>query len=700
MQYQYERGMIVIEDGILSGKSFPLGATMTAGGVNFCVFSKNCRKIELLLFDDENALKPSRVIELDHDLNKTFYYWHIFIKGIGEGQLYGYRVYGDQNPSEGMRFDGTKVLVDPYANAVVSRQRYNRDDACRYGSNCHSAMLSVIVDRRRYDWGEDLHLNRPFAKSVIYELHVGSFTKNENSNVSFGKNGTYAGLIEKIPYLKELGITAVELMPIQQFDPFDAPVGKENWWGYSPVAFFAPHNGYSYRTDPLGPVDEFRDMVKALHQADIEVILDVVFNHTAEGDYNGPTLSFRGFENEAYYILDRNKALYADYSGCGNTVNSNYSIVRRLILDCLRYWVAEMHVDGFRFDLASVMSRDEWGVPLKSPPILWDIESDPVLAGTKIIAEAWDAGGLYQVGSFIGHKWAEWNGQFRDDVRKFIKGEEYTVGKLAARITGSRDIYTDPNREPNRSINFITCHDGFTLNDLVSYNEKHNLDNGEDNRDGTNDNFSWNCGVEGKTDDQYIEYLRLKQIKNFITILLISEGTPMLLMGDEIRRTKRGNNNTYCHNNELNWFDWSLVEKNKGLLEFVKKMIDFTKKHDIFNLEEFWEDKRSAHKPCLTWHGIHPWQPDWSGNSHILAFRLHYPETGILMYFMINSSWKDEYFQLFRTAHGYCWYKIIDTANDSPDDFVDLKIADAISDEKCLVRSRSIVMLMEAKEVN
>ena len=392
-------------------------------------------------------------------------------------------------------------------------------------------------------------------------MHVRGFTRHPNSGVGEKTRGTYAGLIEKIPYLQQLGITAVELLPVFQFDAQDCPPGKINYWGYAPISFFAPHQAYSSRQDPLGPVDEFRDMVKALHRAGIEVILDVVFNHTAEGDQRGPTLCFRGIDNPTYYILEEGGAWYANYTGCGNTLNANHPIVRRMIVDSLRYWVEHMHVDGFRFDLASILSRDANGHPLPNPPVLWDIESDPALAGTKLIAEAWDAAGLYQVGSFVGDAWREWNGRFRDDVRDFFRGEPGSLRRVADRMVGSPEIYGHKQREAEQSINFVTCHDGFTLNDLVSYNEKHNEANGEDNRDGANDNRSWNCGVEGPTDDPAVEKLRNRQVKNFLTITLMSLGTPMILMGDEVRRTQLGNNNAYCHDNELSWFDWTLLEQ-------------------------------------------------------------------------------------------------------------------------------------------
>ena len=430
-------------------------------------------------------------------------------------------------------------------------------------------MKSVVVDPAAYDWEGDAPLRRPSAQTIIYEMHVRGFTRHPSSGVGERTRGTYAGLIEKIPYLQQLGITAVELLPVFQFDAQDCPPGKVNYWGYAPVSFFAPHQAYSSRRDPLGPVDEFRDMVKALHRAGIEVILDVVFNHTAEGDQRGPTLCFRGLDNTAYYILEDDRARYANYTGTGNTLNANHPIVRRMIVDSLRYWVEEMHVDGFRFDLASILARDASGQPLPNPPVLWDIESDPVLAGTKLIAEAWDAAGLYQVGSFIGDSWKEWNGRFRDDVRDFFRGAPGSVARVADRLVGSPEIYGHEEREAEQSVNFVTCHDGFTLNDLVSYDRKHNEANGEDNRDGADDNRSWNCGVEGPTDDPAIERLRNRQVKNFLTVTLLSLGMPMILMGDEVRRTQFGNNNAYCQDNEISWFDWTLVEKHADVHRFV-----------------------------------------------------------------------------------------------------------------------------------
>ena len=681
----------------LPGQSYPLGATCTPDGVNFCVFSKNCDAVELHLFDDVDDGTPSRVIRLDPERNRTFYYWHVLLPDVEPGQLYSYRVDGPHDPAQGLRFDGQKLLLDPYARAIAVGDNYDRRAAKHPGDNAAHAMKSVVVSGDHYDWEGDTHIRLPYASTVIYEMHVRGFTQHPSADVPPEKRGTYAGVIEKIPYLQSLGITAVELLPIQQFDPQDAPGDLPNYWGYSPIGFFAPHQGYSSRTDPLGPVDEFRDMVKALHQAQIEVILDVVYNHTAEGDHHGPTLCFRGLENRAYYIpYPGDPTRYANYAGTGNTLNTNHSIVRRMIIDSLRYWVSEMHVDGFRFDLASVMARDEWGKPLKSPPILWEIESDPVLAGTKIIAEAWDAAGLYQVGSFIGHRWAEWNGQFRDDVRRFVKGDDHTVEKLAARITGSPDLYPQRDREPNRSINFVTCHDGFTLNDLVSYNRKHNRANQERNRDGADANYSWNCGpqtMEGPTDDPAIQALRCRQIKNLLTILFVSQGTPMILMGDEIRRTQRGNNNAYCQDNEISWFDWGGVDEHADLLRFTRNLIEFTQERPVFREERFWtaSDRAPQH---FTWHGVRLDAPDWGAHSHSLAFELNHPHYDDHLHIMLNAYWEPLAFELPALPAGIDWYRIIDTARASPEDFRWPDEAPRVDQDRYQLAARSAVMLL------
>jgi glycogen operon protein len=658
-------------------------------GVNFCVFSNHGVAVDLLLFDEVEDAKPSRTIRLDPHSNKTAHYWHIFLPKIKSGQLYGYRVHGPYYPKLGCRYDGEKVLLDPYTRAVAVSRKYDRTAAIRPGDNCACALKSVVVNPDLYDWGGDTPLHKPYSETIIYEMHVQGFTKNPNSGVAPDKRGTYAGLIEKIPYLKSLGITAVELLPVQQFDDQDAPGGLTNYWGYSPVAFFAPHSAYSSRRDPLGPVEEFRDMVKALHKAGIEVILDVVFNHTAEGNSKGPTFSFRGLEDQAYYILDP-RGDYFNYTGCGNTVNANHSIVRRLILDCLRYWVSEMHVDGFRFDLASVLSRDEKGVPLVSPPVLWEIDSDPVLAGAKIIAEAWDAAGLYQVGSFVGDRFREWNGRFRDDVRKFFIGKEGMAGDFSNRISGSPDIYPDNAR---RSINFITCHDGFTLNDLVSYNGKRNEQNRQNNTDGSDYNYSWNCGTEGPATDAAVEQLRQRQIKNLLTALLLSQGTPMLLMGDEVRRTQGGNNNAYCQNNETSWFDWSACERHTGTLRFVTKLIRFVRSSGLFSRDDYYDTRGSSEAPGIIWHGVRLAKPDFSYESHTLAYTLRDPEKGDYIHVMINAYWERLTFGIPPPPDGRPWRRVVDTALATPDDISDLKNAPVIDGPDYGLCPRSVVVL-------
>ena len=682
---------------VQTGQSFPIGATIFPYGVNFSVYSKNSTGMDLLLFDRVDDAKPSRIIPLDPNANRTYHYWHVFVPNLRPGQLYAYRAHGPFVPSRGLRYDSEKILLDPYGRSVAIPERYDRILVRQPGDTTAIAMKSVIADLTEFDWRGDRHPRHPYSKTVIYEMHVAGFTKNPNSGVSPEKRGTYAGLIEKIPYLQSLGVTAVELLPVFQFDAQDCPPGRVNYWGYAPVSFFTPHRAYSSKQDAFGPLDEFREMVKSLHQANIEVILDVVFNHTAEGDERGPTYCFKGLENRAYYILEEGQSRYANYTGCGNTFNSNHTVVRRLILDSLRYWVREMHVDGFRFDLASIFSRDENGQPIENPPILWDIEADPVLAGTKLIAEAWDAAGLYQVGSFIGDSWTEWNGKFRDDIRAFLKGDEHTVQRLPARLMASPDLYGHKMRAAEQSINFITCHDGFTLNDLVSYNGKHNEANGENNNDGTNDNLSWNCGEEGPTNNPEVEKIRNRQVKNFLTLNMLSLGTPMLLMGDEVRHTQQGNNNVYCQDNAVSWFDWSLLEKHADILRFTQHLIAH-RLHGVHdrNLDGLSLTER-IDKTRIQWHGVKLNYPDWGDQSRALAFTVQSHHTGLLMHGMMNSYWEPLDFELpvlQYTRPNAVWRQWIDTFKDAPNDIVDFKTAPAITSGQYTVQARSIVMLL------
>jgi glycogen operon protein len=654
--------------------------------------------VELLLFDGEDDARPSRVIPIDPASNRTYHYWHVFVPGVRPGQVYGYRARGRPDPANGMRFDPTKVLLDPYGRAVVVPKNYNRDAARLETDDAATAMKSVVADVSAYDWEGDAPPQRPSSQTIIYEMHVRGFTRHPSSGISEQTRGTYAGVIEKIPYLQQLGITAVELLPVFQFDAQDAPPGLVNYWGYAPVSFFAPHQGYSSRRDPLAPVNEFRDMVKALHRAGIEVVLDVVFNHTAEGDHRGPTLSFRGLDNPTYYILENDRSRYANYSGTGNTLNANHPIVRRLILDSLRYWVEAMHVDGFRFDLASILERDESGNVMPNPPVLWDIESDPALAGTKLVAEAWDAAGLYQVGSFIGDSWKEWNGRFRDDVRSFFRGEDGSVERFADRLIGSPSLYGHKQREAEESVNFVTSHDGFTLNDLVSYDGKHNEANQEDNRDGADDNRSWNCGVEGPTGDPAVEKLRTRQVKNFFTVTILSAGIPMILMGDEVRRTQGGNNNAYCQDNETTWFDWTLLANRADLHRFVTLLNARRVLRDVEPERQRVALNQLIRQADITWHGVRLHEPDWRHSSHGVAFTARLTRERMLFHMILNAYWEPLEFELPSVANGARdpWCRWIDTFLDAPHDIVDWERAPSVPGQTYRTEPRSVVVLFAA----
>ena len=669
-------------------------------GVNFSLYSKNSMALELLLFDDVDDSKPARIIKLDPQLNRTFHYWHVFVRGLKSGQMYGYRANGPFDPKRGHRFDGQKVLLDPYGRGVAIPTNYSREAASSPGDNAVFAMKSVLADLSNYDWEGDAPLYHPFSQSIIYEMHVRGFTRHPSSGVNPELRGTYGGVVEKIPYLKDLGITAVELLPVLQFDEQEAPRGLTNYWGYSPVSFFVPHGSYSFRNGPLDALDEFRDMVKVLHRAGIEVILDVVYNHTAESDQSGPTFCMRGLENSVYYMLEKDKSRYANFSGTGNTLNANHSMVRRLIIDSLHYWVKEMHVDGFRFDLAAILTRDESGQPLVNPPILWSIETDPVLAGTKLIAEAWDAAGLYQVGSFIGDRWKEWNGRFRDDVRSFFRGDPGLVPQVGSRFFASPDLYEHEEREPEQSINFITCHDGFTLNDLVSFNQKHNETNMEGNRDGSDDNLSWNCGEEGSTDNPQIEKLRNRQAKNFLTMTLLALGVPMILMGDEMRRTQRGNNNAYCQDNEISWLDWGLLEQHADIHRFVKRLIRVRRNLDVFSENQGLSLAKLLHQAQIEWHGVKLNQPDWGYNSHSLAFTVQARRDRFHIIFNAFSGALEFEIPPLSGDGKVGWRRVINTYYESPQDFCDWKDAPVIRSSTYLVHPYSIVALVAETRLN
>jgi isoamylase len=683
------------------GRSHPLGSTIDSRGASFSVYAKHAAALELLLFDRPEDNRPARVVPLDPRRNRTYHYWHVDVPGVVPGQVYAYRARGPFEPSRRLRFDGDKVLLDPYGRALAVPPGYSRAAACAAGDNAATAMKSVVADLGAYDWEGDRPLRRPASRTVIYELHVGGFTRHPNSGVAPAKRGTYAGLIEKIPYLQELGVTAVELLPVFQFDPQDAAPGLVNYWGYSPVSFFAPHGGYGSTGDPLRLLDEFRDMVKALHRARIEVILDVVYNHTAEGGEGGPTLCYRGLANDDYYMLADGGRRYADYSGCGNTFNAGDAIVRRLVLDSLRYWVAEMHVDGFRFDLASILTRDENGAPLANPPLLWDIESDPVLGGSKLIAEAWDAAGLYQVGSFVGDSWMEWNGRFRDDVRRFLRGDRGTVSAFASRLLASPDLFGHEGREAEQSVSFVTCHDGFTLNDLVSYDRKHNEANGEDGRDGSNDNLSWNCGVEGPSDDPAVEALRNRQCKNFLAVNLLAMGTPMLLMGDEVRRTQGGNNNAYCQDDPTSWFDWSRLDRHADIRRFVTSHIVARRQRDVSLEDPQLPLSRLLAASRIAWHGVELDRPDWGQDSHSIALTATGLSGRFAVHLMFNAYWEPLEFAVppVPEGAGTGWRRWLDTSLMGPDDIASWSDAVRVTDPKYPVGPRSIAALITRAEV-
>jgi len=659
----------------------PLGSKLINNGINFAVYSKNATNATLVIFAGGKR-EPFAEVEFDPIINKTGDIWHMKIEGLSSGIRYGYRF--DKVPNENPsihRYNVEDVLIDPYTKLITGADTWGEICGHEAGDGvCYPVRnrRGVVFDSDDYDWEDDRPIKRAFAETVIYEMHVRGFTFNPNSKVK--NRGTFSGLIEKIPYLKELGITAVELLPIYEFeetyshmkDPF---TGKNllNFWGYHPINFFSPKLGYGVTPlEPESVIKEFKDMVKAYHRAGIEVILDVVFNHTCEGDHRGHTFSFRGVDNQTYYMLDED-GNYKNYSGCGNTINCNHPVVREMILDSLRYWVMEMHVDGFRFDLASILGRGRDGEVLSSPPLLEHIANDPILANVKLIAEAWDAAGLYQVGSFPSWgRWAEWNGKFRDDVRRFVKSDPQMAESISNKLLGSPDVYLQSERTPYHSINFITCHDGFTLNDLVSYNEKHNYANGEENQDGCNDNFSWNCGAEGPTSDKNVLALRKKQMKNLAAILMLSDGVPMILAGDEFCRTQKGNNNAYCQDNEISWVDWSLKEKNFEFFRFFKNLIKLRRYHPILKFEDYASLVDDVEVKFLdnVAREIKFKDEDRAFGMHI-RLKKDYEDVMDEVYMYLNFDWTDKVIILPKTKNGGRWCYIFDTSRDYPYDFME-----------------------------
>ncbi len=650
------------------GHPLPYGATARREGVNFSIFSKHATGVMLVVSltgDNDSVLE----LPLDPLYNRTGDLWHVFLKGLDPGIEYGYRLERTPNPEPQVhRYDPSKVVIDPYGKGVAGLEGWGKGSR-RFGRL--DRLRSRVVDEE-FDWGIEHPLRTPLADSVIYELHVRGFTRHPSAGVAHP--GTFRGLVDKIPYLKELGVTAVELMPVTEFEESDNehrnPVTGErlrNFWGYQPVSFFAPKASYAAHDGPSVAVREFKEMVKAFHQAGIEVILDMVFNHSGEGDERGPTFCFRGLDNATYYLLDPKTQRYLNYSGCGNTLNCNHPVVRFMILTALRYWVTEMHVDGFRFDLASILGRGRDGEVLPNPPLLETIAADPVMADVKLIAEAWDAAGLYQVGSFPSWgRWAEWNGRFRDEVRRFVKGDPGMVPFLATRLVGSSDLYRGSGRAPWHSVNFVTCHDGFTLRDLVSYNEKHNLENGEKNADGHPENLSWNCGEEGETTNPEVRTLRRRQARNFLTLLFVSQGVPMILGGDELFRTQRGNNNAYCQDNETSWVDWSQLDREHDLFRFVSCLLRFRRAHPSLRRRTFFEDDPRG--PGVAWHGWKLGKIDFGSESRSLAMHLLARDGDDDIYLAANAHWEPHAFELPRLAPGKCWRRFVDTGREPPED--------------------------------
>jgi isoamylase len=665
---------------IRAGSPVPYGAHQHGDGVNFAIFSRHATRVSLELYQNPGDSSPAKVIELDPVRHRTGDVWHVWVRGIASGQLYGYRVDGPYQPEEGHRFNVHRLLLDPFATALAGVADWNFICARGYDSSSTETDLSFsTVDNAgmtpkclftydQFDWEGDLPPKHSASDAIIYETHVRGFTIHPSASVAYP--GTFRGLVEKIPYLQGLGVTAIELMPVQEFNENELirlnPITKQklkNFWGYNPAAVFALKGSYGAPGPSGQPMFEFREMVKAFHRAGIEVILDIVLNHSAEGNELGPTINLRGIDNCIFYMLEENgRRYYKNFSGVGNTLNANHPVVREFVMDVLRYWVMGMHVDGFRFDLASVLGRDEHGNLLQNAPLLESIAEDPILRDVKIIAEAWDAGGAYQVGSFSERRWAEWNGRFRDDVRRFWLGDAGMMGQFANRICGSADLYARSGKGPDSTVNFVTSHDGFTLNDLVCYREKHNEQNGEGSRDGTDTNYSDNCGVEGPSSDLAVEAMRKRLIKNFLLTLFISRGLPMLLGGDEFRRTQQGNNNAYCQDNEMSWFDWRFLEKNRDIYRFAQGIIAFRRAHPVLRREVFFTDAD------IKWFGPGGRSPAWSDPEQRAFACLILGQSESDLFLMFNAGAKPVDFSVPDSHGNKIWRLAVDTSRPTLED--------------------------------
>ena len=701
-----------------AGMPRPLGATPRADGVNFALYSEHATEVELLLYARAADREPAQTIQLAFRQHRSVNTWHVFVAGVGHGQCYAWRVHGPWDPANGHRFEPTRALLDPYARLVVSRVPPGAPGESAHGAARAGSFVSVVVDPSRFDWQDGTSTRTPPTERIIYEMHLAGFTRHPSAGADHP--GTCDALIAKIPYLVDLGITTVELLPIFAFDPYapdrrDPTSGEAlvDLWGYNPLGFFSPHQPYLDRepTDSDGrgmksrrnadSIQALQELVRALHAAGLEVFLDVVFNHTGEHGVDGPTHGLRGVDNSTYYIVKRDgSGGYEDFTGCGNTLRCAHPAVRRMVLDALRYWTSQFHIDGFRFDLASILSRDEQGRPIEEPPLLWEIEGDPILEHTTLIAEAWDAAGLYQVGRFPGERWCEWNGHFRDDVRRFWRGDANVSGTLAQRMLGSPDLYEAEDRQPAQGVNFVTCHDGFTLADLVSYAEKHNLANAEADRDGGETATAWNSGHEGPTDDPAIGALRLRMMKNLLTTLFVAQGTPMLLAGDELGRTQRGNNNAWCQDNPTSWIDWGLLTTNADLHRFVRTLIHFRRAHHSLHRSRYllgYDAPKGHDTPGYTrvrWHGRAPDKPDWSAQNRLLAFTLTPATDDVAIHVMFNADAKPARIILPPPTRGRRWLRVVDTSLPSPLDILARGEEVSLDDHAYLLAEYAAVVLI------
>ncbi len=649
------------------GNAWPLGSSITPRGVNFSVLAPYATAIELLLFEHANDEKAATIINLNNE-NRSGDYWHIEVEGLREGSSYAYRVKSQGQYNHQTRNYSSKVLIDPCSRAISGWDVYQRDSTMGESGNQKTCLKSIVSERDSFDFDSHPRPRHPWTKTVIYELHVGGFTSNNDSGLEDNKKGTFLGLKEKIPYLKDLGITTIELLPVYSFDPSDAPFGLTNYWGYSPLNWFTPHHQYIAGKDPLDARKQFRNLVASCHDAGIEVLIDVVYNHTTEGNKEGPIISWRGFGEELFYYQDKD-GNYLDVSGCGNSIAGNRPLVRELILESMRCWATELGVDGFRFDLGIALSRGEELIPLEKPPLFEQIEADPKLSDLKLVSEPWDCGGLYRLSDFPANRIGTWNGQFRDNLRKFWKGDKNSTWLLKDNLRGSPELYKGDQNRLQRSINFITAHDGFTLNDLVSFNIKHNLSNGEDNRDGENHNNSWNHGIEGPTTDQALIALRNRQKKNLLATTIFSPGVPMLLMGDEVSRSQGGNNNTWCQNNPLSWMIWGPDKCDVSLHLFVKKLLkirsQFPELFSYQNLlkEDLLDEQKSSNQLWIQWHGVKLGKPDWSSWSHTISYSVNKGSQGALMWMGLNAYTQAMHFELPKPITP--WERIINTASSS-----------------------------------